>query len=123
MKDRKYLKSHEWIKPDGHVGISDFAQKELGDIVFVELPEVGRSVNKGDSLGMIESVKASSEFYSPVSGKVATINDSLTATPELVNQQPYENGWLVQITPSNPAEMNELLDYDTYAALAEAGGH
>src|SRR5690349_7821572 len=115
----KYTKDHEWVRlddGDAAVGITDFAQKQLGDVVFVELPEVGREVKQGDVFGTIESVKAVSELFSPVSGEVIAINDALASHPELVNRQPHET-WMIKVRPSTPAEAGGLLDAAAYAAL------
>jgi glycine cleavage system H protein len=126
MGERKYTKSHEWVMLNGDtatIGISDFAQKELGDIVYVELPAVGDDAVAGESLGMIESVKASSDFYSPISGEVIEVNEELEASPELVNQNAYENGWIAKIKISDKAEFDELLDEDDYEALCVEEEH
>ena len=119
--DRKYSRSHEWIRVEGDVatiGISDHAQKELGDVVFVELPQVGAQLDMGDELGSIESVKAVSELFCPVSGEVVEINEKLAEKPELVNTDPYGDGWMIRIRLSDPSEMDELLmtadDYEDY---------
>jgi glycine cleavage system H protein len=112
-----YTKSHEWIHPDGSThrfGITDFAQSELSDIVFVELPEVGRSVNKGEVCAVIESCKAASDVYVPVSGKVVEINQRLVSEPELVNQDPYGEGWLFAIETSDEGELQQLMDAEAY---------
>jgi glycine cleavage system H protein len=122
----RYTKDHEWISVSGNtsapwrgrVGITDFAQKQLGDVVFVELPEVGRGVTQGQAAGTIESVKAVSELYSPVSGKVVEINDALSAKPETVNSDPHGT-WLFVIELSNPAEIENLLSSSQYAALVK----
>jgi glycine cleavage system H protein len=124
--DYRYTKDHEWISVSGNtsvpwrgrVGITDFAQKQLGDVVFVELPEVGRAVTQGQAAGTIESVKAVSELYSPVSGKVVEINDTLSAKPETVNSDPHGT-WLFVIELSNPAEVENLLSSSQYAALVK----
>ena len=115
----KYTKDHEWVRLEGGeaaVGITDFAQKQLGDVVFVELPEVGRQVKQGDTFGTIESVKAVSELYSPVSGEVVAVNDALGSHPELVNRQPHET-WMIRLKPNVPHEAGSLLDSAAYAAL------
>ena len=116
--DLKYLDSHEWarVESDGTVtiGISDHAQGALGDLVFVEVPEVGKSLSKGGAAAVVESVKAASDVYSPVSGEVVAANDSLGASPELVNSDPYGAGWLFKIKPSNTAELQQLLDAKAY---------
>lgn len=122
MEDRKYTKNHEWIQIDGEeaiIGISDFAQEELGDIVYVELPGVGDHFDKDDTLGVIESVKASADFYSPVSGEVTAVNDKLEESPEIINQSPYEDGWIVRIKMDNPDELNDLMDESEYEAFKE----
>ena len=117
--DLKYAKSHEWVRVAGHiatVGISDHAQHELTDIVFVETPAAGRTVKAGDACAVVESVKTASDIYSPVSGEVIAVNDKLSATPALVNDQPYADGWFYQIKLSNPAELNALLSPADYTA-------
>src|SRR3954464_6089476 len=114
--DRRYTKEHEWVTtaaaaggpPHGRVGITDFAQQQLGDVVFVELPEVGRTVTQGQACGTIESVKAVSELFSPVSGTVRDVNAAVTAKPELINTDPHGT-WLVVIELTNPAEIETLL--------------
>ena len=121
----KYLDSHEWVRleSDGTatVGISDHAQGALGDLVFVEVPEVGKSLSKGGAAAVVESVKAASDVYSPVSGEVIAKNDQLGGSPELVNSDPYGAGWLFKIKPSNPAELQQLLDATAYEkVVAEA---
>ena len=114
----KYLESHEWarIESDGTitVGISDHAQGALGDLVFVEVPEVGKQLNKGSAAAVVESVKAASDVYSPISGEVVAANESLGSAPELVNQDPYGQGWLYKIKPSNKDELTQLLDAKAY---------
>ena len=113
----KYTENHEWIKVKGdiaQVGITDHAQSELTDIVFVELPEVGKELKKGDELCIVESVKSVSEIYAPVSGKVSKINDKLEDAPEVINESPYDDGWLVEIKIADESEKNSLLDADTY---------
>ena len=116
--DLKYLDSHEWarVESDGTVtiGISDHAQGALGDLVFVEVPEVGKSLSKGGAAAVVESVKAASDVYSPVSGEVVAANDTLGSSPELVNSDPYGAGWLFKIKPSNTAELQQLLDAKAY---------
>lgn len=117
--DLKYTKSHEWVRVEGDiatVGISDFAQSELGDIVFVEAPNVGRVVQAGVSLGSIESVKTVSDFYAPVSGEITEVNPALGAQAELVNGEPYANGWIVKIRMSDASELNDLLSPADYSA-------
>lgn len=116
----KYVKSHEWVRQedDGSltVGITDHAQALLGDLVFVELPQVGRSFTAGQECAVVESVKAASDVYSPVSGEVVAVNDALADTPELINQSPYGDGWLLRLRPSDSAELEALLDAEAYAA-------
>jgi len=116
--DLKYLDSHEWarVEKDGTVtiGISDHAQGALGDLVFVEVPEVGKSLSKGGAAAVVESVKAASDVYSPLSGEVIAANDSLGSSPELVNSDPYGAGWLFKIKPSNAGELQQLLDAKAY---------
>jgi glycine cleavage system H protein len=116
--DLKYLDSHEWarVESDGTVtiGISDHAQGALGDLVFVETPEVGKSLSKGGAAAVVESVKAASDVYSPVSGEVVAANEALGSSPELVNSDPYGAGWLFKIKPSNAAELQQLLDAKAY---------
>lgn len=120
--DFRYTKDHEWLKIDGAtgtVGITDYAQSELGDVVFVELPKVGAQLNAGQVLGSIESVKAVSEVYSPVSGEVVAVNDALANSPEKVNQEPHAGGWLIRVKLANPSETSALMDaaaYETYVA-------
>jgi glycine cleavage system H protein len=117
--DYRYTKDHEWIKvtgTKGRVGITDYAQKQLGDVVFVELPEPGRTVTQGASCGTIESVKAVSELYSPASGKVVEANPLLASKPETVNSDPH-GAWLYVVELSNPAEIDSLLTSDQYANL------
>jgi len=120
----RYLPTHEWVRAIGDeavIGISDYAQSELNDVVYVELPEVGDSVEKGEEFGSVESVKAASELYSPVSGEVIAVNPELENTPELVNQSPFDKGWMIRMRLMAPAELEELLDVDAYRALCEQG--
>jgi glycine cleavage system H protein len=119
--DCKYTKDHEWIKVEGgvgHVGITDFAQKQLGDVVFLDLPQVGRALKQGDAFGTVESVKAVSELYSPVSGEVVAVNTALAEKPETVNKDPH-GSWMVEIRLSAPAEMSSLLAVADYSALVK----
>lgn len=118
----KYSEDHEWIKVDGNtvtIGITDFAQSELGDIVFVELPEEGDDISKGDSFGSVESVKTVSELYAPVSGSIVAINEELDDSPELVNEDSYEGAWMIKVELSDESELDSLLDADAYAAVIE----
>ena len=115
--DLKYAKSHEWIRVSGDtatVGISDHAQSELTDVVFVELPEVGRKVKTGEACAVVESVKTASDIYSPVSGEIVEQNKPVTDKPDLVNNEPYAGGWFFKIRLSNPAELNALLSPEDY---------
>ncbi|MGH2352183.1 MAG: glycine cleavage system protein GcvH [Chloroflexota bacterium] len=115
--DYKYTKEHEWVRLDGDtavVGVTDYAQHELGDVVFVELPETGSPVKQGESFGVVESVKAASDLYAPLSGEVLERNDALADTPELVNQQPYGDGWMLKVKPADLSELNTLLDGAAY---------
>jgi glycine cleavage system H protein len=116
----KYTKDHEWILVDGNtgtIGITEHAQGELGDVVFVEVPASGKSLKQGESFGTIEAVKAVSDLFSPVSGSVVEVNKALAATPELVNKDPYGEGWMVKIKISNPSELSTLLNAAAYKAL------
>lgn len=123
----KYAKSHEWARhnDDGSitVGISDNAQDQLGDMVYVELPEVGQTVTAEESCAVVESVKAASDVYAPVSGEVLEVNEVLGDTPELVNQDAYGAGWLFRVKPSDAAELDALMDGDTYAGFLEDEAH
>lgn len=123
----KYMSSHEWarLEEDGTVtvGITDHAQDLLGDVVFVELPEVGAQVNAGEEAGVVESVKAASDIYSPVSGEVVAINEALEEAPETVNSDPYNDGWFFRVKPSDKSELENLLDADGYAEACEAEDH
>ncbi len=115
--DVRYAESHEWARSEGDkvkVGISDYAQDQLGDIVFVELPEVGDTFNKREEFGTVESVKAVSELYMPVAGEVVAINESLEESPEKVNNAPYGDGWMIEIKADNPPELDDLMDNDAY---------
>ena len=119
-EDLKYTDTHEWLKVRGdtaQVGITDYAQSQLTDIVFVELPEVGKEVKKGEELCVVESVKSVSELYSPVSGKIANINKKLEDAPETINESPYDDGWLVEIEVTDKSEIEGLLDADSYKKL------
>lgn len=120
----KYTKSHEWVRSeeDGSVsiGISDHAQELLGDLVFVELPEVGTQLSAEDAACVVESVKAASDVYMPITGEVVAVNETLADAPETINDSPYDDGWLIRVTPSNPDELLDLMDADTYnAEIAE----
>lgn len=115
--DLRYTKEHEWIRVKGDtavIGVTDHAQQMLGDVVFVELPEVGTELARGDSFSVVESVKAASDIYAPVSGSVSSINQELEDHPENVNQSPYEKGWILEMKMNDSAELEELLDPDGY---------
>jgi glycine cleavage system H protein len=116
--DRRYTEEHEWVKLDGDlavVGITNFAQDQLGDVVYVELPKVGDRVEAAKSFGVIESVKTASDLFAPVSGVVEAVNPALTGGPEQVNESPYEDGWLIKVRPDNPAEIDSLMTAQQYA--------
>lgn len=122
-KEVIYTKDHEWIKIEGDiaiVGITDYAQSELGDIVYVELPEIGVEVNQGDSFGTIEAVKAVSDLYMPLSGEVIEVNKSLNDAPEKINKDPYKEGWMIKIKISDLSEKGDLLDSNQYEDLINA---
>ncbi|XP_042463960.1 glycine cleavage system H protein 2, mitochondrial-like [Zingiber officinale] len=122
IKDLKYADTHEWVKVDGSsatIGITDHAQDHLGDVVYVELPEVGSSVNQGKNFGAVESVKATSDVISPVSGEVVEVNTELNGSPGLVNASPYEDGWILKVKLSNNGEVNSLMDSEQYSKFCE----
>ena len=123
--DLKFTRSHEWIKPlaDGtaEVGISDHAQHSLGDLVFVELPDIGRELSAGETCAVVESVKAASDIYAPLAGTVVAVNDQLRHTPELINRDPYGGGWLLRLRPVSPAAESGLLSASEYDALVAQG--
>jgi glycine cleavage system H protein len=121
----KYSPSHEWSKVDGDVltvGITDFAQEQLGDVVFVELPAVGAQVAAGGAVAVVESVKTASDIYAPVAGEVLEVNSALEDAPETLNSDPYEGGWMFKLRVADTAELDRLLSADGYRQLAEAGG-
>jgi glycine cleavage system H protein len=125
MTERRYTKTHEWITVDGKtatVGITDFAQAQLGDVVFLDLPKPGRKVNRGEAFGVIESVKAASDLFAPVTGAVAAVNDKLSSNPELVNSDPYGEGWIMKVELSGEAP-SDLMDEAEYKKAAEASSH
>ena len=124
--DLRYTVEHEWAKRDGtrvRVGITHFAQEQLGDVVFVELPKIGARVTASQSFGVVESVKAVSDLFAPITGEVVEINADLPKQPELVNRDPYGQGWMIAIQPSKPAELDALLTADQYAAHLAQGAH
>ena len=122
LDDRKYADSHEWVKLDGDVatiGISDYAQHALGNIVYVDMPEVGDEVTQGDDFGAVESVKAASDLISPISGEVVEVNEELVDKPELINEDAFSN-WIIKVKVSDPSEMDKLMDAEAYKKLCEA---
>ena len=117
-EDRKYTEEHEWARADGDrvtVGITRYAQDQLGDIVYVELPKVGAQIQQSQAFGVVESVKTASDLYSPLSGEVVEVNQALKDRPELVNQAPYDEGWMIRVRPSQPAQLESLMDAAQYA--------
>ncbi|PYN62236.1 MAG: glycine cleavage system protein GcvH [Candidatus Rokuibacteriota bacterium] len=125
-KDFKYTREHEWAKQEGdrvRVGITAYAQEQLGDVVFVELPKVGAKVSASKAFGVVESVKAVSDLFAPVSGEIVEANAELTQKPETVNADPYGKGWMILIKPSNKAEWDQLLTAQQYEAFLKQGGH
>ncbi len=121
-EDLRYARSHEWARLEGDtivMGISDFAQAQLGDVVYVELPEPGETFDRGEVIGEIESVKTRSDLYTPMGGEVVEINEALLEDPAVVNQDPYGEGWMVRLQISNPAEWDDLLDAAAYAQVVE----
>ena len=123
-KDLRYTKDHEWVRVDGDeatIGITEYAAGQLGDIVFVELPDVGRTLAQFATFGVVESVKAVSDLFAPLSGEVAASNEALTGAPELVNSDPHGDGWMIRLRLSEPGEVDELLDATAYDALIAAG--
>lgn len=121
-KELRYSEEHEWVKVEGEqvrIGITDFAQHELGDIVFVELPEVGDVVTANEPFGSVESVKTVSELYAPISGKVVAINEDLSDSPEFVNESPYEKAWMILVEPSDSGEMDSLMSAEQYEEMVK----
>lgn len=121
-QDLKYSKDHEWVRKEGEelvFGITSFAQEQLGDVVYVELPEVGSEVQAGQPFGVVESTKAVSELFAPASGKVVARNDELLAAPEKVNQDPFGAAWMIRVAPSNPSDLDALMDAATYQKFVE----
>jgi glycine cleavage system H protein len=125
--DLKFMKSHEWVRVEGDgkvtVGISDHAQQQLGDLVYVELPAVGDTVEAGNACAVVESVKAASDVYAPVSGRIVAVNAALADKPETINEDAYGEGWMFVVELSDPDQLNDLLEPDDYAALIEEDGH
>jgi len=122
--DLRYTKDHEWVRLEGDVatiGVTDFAANQLGDVVFVDLPAAGKAVEQFSTFGVVESVKAVSDLYAPVSGEVTEVNEALASKPELVNSEPYGEGWMIRVRVADPGQVGELLDAAAYEALtAEA---
>lgn len=124
-KELKYTPDHEWVKVNGNeiiIGITDYAQSQLGDIVFIEVPQVGEKVSKGSGFSVVESVKAVSDIYSPVDGVIVKVNESLEESPELVNSDPYQEGWIAVIELTDNKQLDDLLDSERYTCLLEAEG-
>ena len=122
MAERRYTKTHEWVTVDGKhatIGITDFAQSQLGDVVFLELPSVGRKLGERETFGVIESVKAASDLYSPVAGRISAVNDKLSGKPELVNSDPYGDGWILKLELAGEPP-SDLLDEAAYKKVTEA---
>jgi glycine cleavage system H protein len=122
MADLKFTEDHEWVRIDGDtatVGISAFAQEQLGDVVFIELPDVGKALKKGDEVAVVESVKAASEVYAPVSGEVTEVNEALNDEPGLVNSDPMGNGWFFKITITDSSDLDGMMDETAYKTFAE----
>jgi glycine cleavage system H protein len=125
MADRRYTKTHEWVTVDGKiatVGITDYAQSQLGDVVFLELPSVGRKLGEREGFGVIESVKAASDLYSPVAGRIVEVNEKLSAKPELINSDPYGEGWILKLELTDDLP-SDLLDDAQYKQITEAAAH
>lgn len=119
----RFTESHEWIAPDGTVGISDHAQHEITDVVFVELPKTGRAVRAKEACAVVESVKAAFDIYAPVAGSVAAVNDAVAKNPAVVNQSPYDQGWLYKIAMANPADRDGLMTHDQYREFVKTAAH
>ncbi len=126
LDDRRYTKTHEWILLEGDiatVGISDYAQHALSDVVYVELPEVGQQVEQGEAVAVVESVKAAEDVYAPLSGEIVAINEALPDNPEWVNEDPYGKGWFFKLKPSDPSAYDQLLDATAYQKVVEEEAH
>ena len=124
-QELKYTKEHEWVRLEGdiaYIGITDYAQHALGDIVFLEVPEVGSEVEKGETFGVVESVKAVSDLYAPLTGEVTEANEELVEAPEMMNEHPYDDGWVIAIKIGNEKELEELMDVDAYTDFLEENG-
>ena len=125
MAERRYAKTHEWVAVDGKhatIGITDFAQSQLGDVVFLELPKVGRKLDVGETFGVVESVKAASDLYSPVAGRISEVNDKLASQPELINSDPFGEGWILKLDVTGDLP-SDLLDEEAYKKVTEAANH
>ncbi len=125
-EDLKYTTEHEWVRVEDDIaviGVTDFAQKELGEVVFVELPQVGHVYDAGDEIGTIESVKAVAEVFTPLAGEVVEVNEALADDPELVNEDPHVDGWLIKIRYSESTDLESLMDAETYAEFVQQGKH
>jgi len=125
-QDLKYTKSHEWVRIDGEIatiGVTDYAQSELGDITYLELPDVGGSVSGGEPFGVVESVKAASDIYTPIDGEVIERNEDAIAAPDVVNSSPYEGAWLIRVRVSDPAQLEQLMSAVEYEALLKNSAH
>jgi glycine cleavage system H protein len=123
MSELRYTKDHEWLRAEGDavtIGITDHAQNALGDVVFVDLPEVGREVTAGEAVAVVESVKAASDVYAPIAGRIVEVNAALSEDPGLINREPTGEGWFFKIEPKDPAEIGTLLDDAAYAAFVES---
>jgi glycine cleavage system H protein len=121
--DCRFTKSHEWVAQDGTVGISDHAQKEITDVVFVELPKVGKEYKAGEPIAVVESVKAAFDIYAPVSGKIKKVNTDVSKNPAVVNQSPYDGGWLFVIEKANPQEEKNLMTHQDYQTFVQSDEH
>jgi glycine cleavage system H protein len=122
MANRKYSQDHEWVEVEGEtglIGISDYAQEQLGDVVFVELPDVGKMLDRGDEIAVVESVKAAAEVYAPVGGEVIEVNDALNGDPSLVNTDAFGDGWFAKLRLTDPADLDELMDEAAYKTYCE----
>jgi glycine cleavage system H protein len=122
-EDLKYTEEHEWVATKGatvRVGVTDYAQEQLGDVVYVQLPEVGQQIDSGAPVGEVESTKSVSEIYAPVSGEVSAVNEALTDQPELINTDPYGEGWIFEVTLDDPDALDALLEAEAYQAITEA---
>lgn len=124
--DRKYTKTHEWVSLDGDIatiGVTDFAQSELGDITYLELPEVGDAVSRDEPFGIVESVKAANDVFSPVAGEVVERNEEAIAAPETINASPYDNAWLLRVRVEDPSQVENLMGAEEYDAFAQGAAH